>query len=1320
MYSDTHGKGKASNEKVYMVDMEGAEYEGKQRKHLESILVPCAAAFARHDRDGGCTDVICHHAKITHPRPSYLSYFKAQGSSIRKEIDDQTDGMLASGIVVESESPYCSPIVMARKKNGGWRYCVDLRKINQMTEKVTFPMPRIEDALRKLKKPKYFSTLDLLKAYYQIPVAQEDQKYYAFSDGRRHLQFTRCPMGAKNSGSTLAMLMELVLRGLPPECVVGYLDDILLATEDWDSHMVLLDRLLKSLIKAKLKLCPSKCQFARKEAKALGHRLSEDGIRPDKFNLDKVKLWTVCKNVAEVRTFLGLTGYYRSLIKNYAHIAAPLSDLLHNDKVWEWGEREQEAFNQLKESLVSEPVAAYPDFDKEFLLKTDASKVALGAVLAQKQEKKERMIACMSKKFNTDELKWAPYDREFYAMVIPTRHFSHYLRWNHFKLFTDHKPLLAWKDVTTQKDASGKRTRWVMELSTYDVEVIYKEGRRHGDADALSRHPNPDEASEEEEEEVLSALSDKLPNVAAWEEQEGEDVAGMLDDEKSRIPRMAIELSKYDVQVMYREEGVNINGKETAPEAIDRENGNFICSLSTKTDIEICLLAAQTFTEIALVEIHADEELSKEMAKLQREDVDLGKVMSLVEQNVQEKAAWKSVPNWYRQNRNGFVVSKGILYHVKKIESCPEPVARAVIPKVKVKEMLFRCHGCKHSGHPGHHRAVGRIEKFAIWHGMNKDVEQHVKKCAECQAARLNVPKRVAPVQPQKAMAPLQFVQADLFKTGISSNGMNYICVFEDRYTKFCKLYPLKDAKAKGVASCIESFITQLGCPDVWGTDGGPEFYNVLIFAMCHVFSIKKEFALAHRPMTQGQTERKNRTIKAELVKRISQFGKTWPSYLKWIEMAYNCTPHSSHGYTPFLLMFGREAKIPMQISIPKIDTKGWQTTMKSYLADFLDRMAKFQKQVIVNRTLYEIRMARQHDKNVMPPLQAGDQVLRDVPRQFRSKLDLPRDGPWEVEEQREKHGKILPVYKIRNEDEKVILAHRESLTPFAEPNFSVNKSQVPIQIEEQNEPPKEGSRARKEKVRQVVSSDGPASRTRAKSKQIMSLLETIPPPIIARVASDDDDDDGGDDDGDDDDDGGGDDGGDGSDDDDSDDDGGGNEEGAEREETEQQDEPTAASASNSAEQFQPVESPSASGEDNESDEAFTPDNSLHLSEGSEVLSGFMTPNSHETTPENKLKTVLGVSVISPTDILALMSAPNSAGSTAPLIEFSPAADVFLPLNVTMSSMSDQESIYMSADNPSNIEISRENRTTEEEASMSTVGSRRSSRERKNIERYGH
>ena len=1008
------GKTISKEEKAFMIDLTKVEGTEDQKAKLEEVIRQHEGAFARNERDLGCTDLVYHYAKTTKDQPIRMSYYKAQGTEIKKVIENQTESMLATGVIKESQSPYCSPIVMAKKKDGGWRYCVDLRKINEITEKVTFPVPKIEDALRRLKSPTVFSSLDLLKAYYQIPVAEEDQKYYAFSDGKKHLQFARCPMGAKNSGTTLALLMELVLRGLPPECVLGYLDDILIATEDFDTHIEILDRLLTTLEKANLKLCPGKCDFVRKEVKTLGYTLSADGIRPDDYNLDKIRQWKKADDKKGVRTFLGLTGYYRTHVKKYAHKASPLTDLTKDDTPWKWEAKEQEAFDALKDYLLNEPIAAYPDYDKEFILKADASKVAMGAVLTQKgDDGKERMIACTSKKFGENELKWIPYDREYWAMVYAIRHFSHYLRFKKFTMIIDHKPLLAWRNISTERDATNRRVRWAMELSTYDMDVIFKEGKRHADADALSRHPDPDEPEEEDEDDFISSLN---------------------------------------------------QGAETV----------------------IYLIAADMPTELNLVAINLDEALIQEMRENQANDGDISEAIKLITAQNKDPLAWNNIHRWYAHNRDKLAVKQGILFHSQKLKGIGEPIARTVIPVTKRMEMLFRCHGHLQSGHPGAPRAQARLERFASWPGMATDMKNYVRRCVECQATRNPVPKKVAPIEAQEATRPLEYVQADLYYVGKAYNKKDHVLVMEDRATKHCKLYAIGDTKSRSVVRCLEDYVSQMGCPERWGTDGGPEFYDHLVNAMCKALNIKKEYALAYRPQSQGQTERKNRTIKAELRKRFHQFGPNWPSMLKWIEFSYNTAPHPSHKYSPFMLMFGREARMPIDQDIPNLNTKGWETSMKTYFHDFLNRIADIREDAAIRKQAYLAKMRTSHDKNVLPPLEAGTNVLRTIPEKQVGKTDMPKDGPWQVTEQREKEGKKLPVYKIEDHKGNTLLTHRESLTEFYQP--MLDETQPTTTATEQPKTAK-AKTAESEKP-----NDGPATRTRSKLRAILSMLEQDEP----------------------------------------------------------------------------------------------------------------------------------------------------------------------------------------------------------------------------------
>ena len=426
---------------------------------------------------------------------------------MRKTIDQQAYQMIADGVLGHSTSPYSAPIMLAKKKCGGWRFLTDFRKINEKCEKVVYPLPRIEDSLQKLDNPEFFSSLDLTKGFWQIEVHPEDRKYFAFSTESMHLEYLVAPMGAKNSPSTLCALMQLVLRGLPPQHVISYLDDILVATGTMDDHILYLDKVLNALEKAGLKLNPAKCSIAQESVVCLGHKLSKDGVAPDPANIAKIRAWDAPANVKKLKTFLGLTGYYRQFVRNYAKIAQPLTELTKDDVDWVWKDEQQKAYEELKNILVSNQVMNYPDFEKPFIVKSDASLTAIGYVLTQKFDGKERVISYGSKKLNPTQRRWSTYDREFYALLCAVRANSHYLRHAPFVAITDHRPLLAWRKVDTKKDPTGRRTRWSIELDTYEFELIYKEGRIHADADAMSRLGGEnDEEAEDDNEEFTAVL----------------------------------------------------------------------------------------------------------------------------------------------------------------------------------------------------------------------------------------------------------------------------------------------------------------------------------------------------------------------------------------------------------------------------------------------------------------------------------------------------------------------------------------------------------------------------------------------------------------------------------------------------------------------------------------------------------------------------------------------------------------------------------------------------------------------------------------------
>ena len=467
-------------------------------KLKELLEVKHVDTFSKSDRDFGRTDLVSYHAHMKPGPPICVPPYRAT-PQMQMEMDKIVHEMLANGLVSHSTSSFSAPVLLVPKKLGGWRFVTDFRKVNARCERVVYPLPRIEDSLRKLKEPKFFSTMDLQKGFWQVPIKEEDRKYFAFSTGTMHVEYNVMPMGALNSSSTMQALMSLILRGLPPEHVLCFLDDILVASSTMEEHLQHLDLVLGAIARAGLKLNSKKCLFAQEEVICLGHRLSRDGIGPDPANLEKIRKWKPPQNCTEVRQFLGLTGYYRQLIKDYAKIADPLTNLTKKDAEWLWSVREQTAFISLRDYLTSSSIMSYPDFTRPFWVKSDASGGGVGYVLTQKHEKKEKVIAYGSKKLTPTQRRYSTYDREFFGVITAVRAYSHYLRHAHFFIVTDHRPLLNLRKVDPKNDATGRRVRWSIELNLYDFDVVYKKGQKHSDADAMSRLDDHDDYAEEEE-----------------------------------------------------------------------------------------------------------------------------------------------------------------------------------------------------------------------------------------------------------------------------------------------------------------------------------------------------------------------------------------------------------------------------------------------------------------------------------------------------------------------------------------------------------------------------------------------------------------------------------------------------------------------------------------------------------------------------------------------------------------------------------------------------------------------------------------------------
>ena len=422
--------------------------------------------------------------------------------ALRDEISRMVQEMLGEGVIQESASPWASPVVLVRKKDGTLRFCVNYRRLNAVTRKDTFPLPRIDDLLDQLKGKKIFSTLDAKRGYWQIKVQEESVAKTAFVTFDGLYEFRVMPFGLCNAPSTFQRLMQRTLSGLSRFCSV-YIDDILVFSETVEDHMEHLRQVFCRLRDVGLKLHPQKCFLGRSEVPYLGHIISSNGIFPNPDKIEAVKKYPTPTNVRSVREFLGLASYYRRFVPNFAKIAGPLHMLTRANVPFLWTESCEGAFSQLKELLVSPPLLAYPDFSKPFILHTDASGKGLGAVLEQEQgDGKNHPVAFASRTLSKHEERYGITELETLAVVWSLRHFRAYLYGHKCTIYTDHAPV---RSLLKTKHPSGKLARWGETVAEFDLEVKYKPGRKNANADALSRSPL-DQVDTEEDEEVFHSV----------------------------------------------------------------------------------------------------------------------------------------------------------------------------------------------------------------------------------------------------------------------------------------------------------------------------------------------------------------------------------------------------------------------------------------------------------------------------------------------------------------------------------------------------------------------------------------------------------------------------------------------------------------------------------------------------------------------------------------------------------------------------------------------------------------------------------------------
>ncbi len=963
--------------------------EGLNNEETNSLLEACNLYNDIFHLDGdklSCTNTVQHNIPTDPSKGPINTKPYRLPFKHREIIKEQTDQMLNDGIISPSCSPWNSPLLVVPKKSDPsgepkYRVCVDLRKINDITTGAdAFPLPNITDILDQLGQAQYFTTLDLANGFHQVKLDDNDKLKTAFSTQTGHYVFNRMPFGLKGAPATFQRLMNTVLSGLNGLKCFIYLDDIVIYANNLTEHNHRLTEAFQRFRQHNLKLQPSKCSFLRKECLYLGHIITENGIKPDPAKVDCVSGFPQPKNAKDIKSFLGLVGYYRKFIQDFAKIAKPLTKLLKKDEKFLWNNECGISFETLKKSIISPPVLQYPDFSKEFIITTDASNYAIGAILSQGKINSDRPIAFASRTLNKAERNYSTTEKELAAIVWAVKHFRPYVFGTKFKIVTDHKPLLY---VFNIKDPGSRLTRFRLKLEEYNFEVIYKAGKKNINADALSRIVN-----------TVNTINTNL--ITDYTEFQSYLQTHIILNSKIKEKNTTLfQTNDTDPLILFIPKNFN--------------KGKFR-DLENNKQANKFMEGFNKATELNVISVH------------HYQDPDM--FLLVDNENTFSDANYENI--WYcllelrNLIRNTKVKLSLIKYHYNPLIKWDiiYPMLRYLFQNLDIEITIYNnnlispsesdkntileeFHNSPIAGHQGVSRTYKKLANLYNWRGMKKDLKRYIKKCEFCQKNKLSRKTKMPMVITTTATKPFERCFLDVVgPLPETESGNKYILTFQDDLTKFNLNIPMKDQEAATVAEhFVKNIICYYGIPEILVTDRGTNFLSELFKNTCKMLKIKKIQTTSYHPESNGALERSHRSLEEYLRHFISDTQEDWDNWIPFATFTYNTSTHTATQFAPFELLFGYSPTLPTSITqSPKTSY-----TYEDFVANLKQKM-QYSRQIARENLLdSKYKSKNNYDKNSLSrDFTTGDKVLlydESVRRGRSKKLTSLWIGPYTIVE---------------------------------------------------------------------------------------------------------------------------------------------------------------------------------------------------------------------------------------------------------------------------------------------------------------------------------
>ncbi|CAF1473560.1 unnamed protein product [Adineta steineri] len=985
-----------------------------QRQQVQRILWKYGKLFDLR-RPSTIKATIQHALETGNHSPVYTPPYRVSYKDEQIQRDE-IDKLLKQGIIEESTSPWSSPIVLVRKKDGSVRFCIDYRKLNTITTRDAFPIPRIDDIFDHLSQAGYYTTIDFKSGYFQVGLAEKDRPKTAFSTRDQHYQFTVLPQGVTNGPPAFQRIVSRILGPTRWNYSLAYLDDVIIYSQTFDQHLIHIDDILNRLNEANFRLNVGKCHITQTAIDYLGHRIEHGNIKPNADNIRALLETQRPTTAKEAFRFVKAAEYYRKFIPRFSIIAQPLYKYAPTTKEQrshksqstpiQLADEELNAFDELKRILTNDLVLRIPNDNLPFKIQTDASKIGIGAVLMQTHANGDLPVAYLSKKLTTTQMNWPATEQECYAIIYAIEKWHKYLDGRQFTIETDHKPLLP---LNLKQQLNSKCERWRLKLQHYTFTIRYIKGKHNTVADYLSRAPLDKEADDEDDyvqtktrttqtdDSMIVSVVTSVTTRAQTKRQQSERNDDHMSDQS------------YDGQAKRNDKS---------------------------TDNSSCVEAN--------IEHHQMMEIDNKIIPFTYEQI-----RELQQQDEETKQIMMNI-----NTSDAYVIQDDMLM---KNSTPPVPF----IPKGRFRSDIIKVyHDTPANGaHFGRDRTIHKIQQRYFWPNMITDIRNHIKTCIPClqnNHIRRKPPGALKPIKPPEGIWQLLTMDFHGPITPATRSGNKYIISLTDVLSKFVITKAVRDCTASTAARFVtEEVILKYGTPKCILTDNGTHFTASMMAELFKKIGVTHLYSTPYHPMTNGQIERYNATMDSKIAALSNENRTNWDEQLPFVTFNYNTSIHTTTGHIPFEMMYGRSPILPFDQQEPVISLA--QDTQ--HIDKLKQHLLQLTEQAKINILKQQQKYKQRYDRYRSNPTHKINDLVLIKTLHRRNKFDIRYEGPFRIIQQLvnttkmnkysscnyktpyqrliERYGKWKPA-KLKKEFQLKEDCERGLLTPFQQPhNYS-------------------------------------------------------------------------------------------------------------------------------------------------------------------------------------------------------------------------------------------------------------------------------------------